>query len=97
MSHRNRKNIRANPKENLGFLDCNHQQSYNLFPKMRLRRLRKNPAIRDLFQEIRLSPKDLVLPLFVQEGIEDNLPIDTMPGIFSPAQIQTDQKNSVIV
>jgi porphobilinogen synthase len=49
---------------------------------MRLRRLRKNPAIRDLFQETRLSPKDLVLPLFIQEGIKNNLPINEMPGIF---------------
>lgn len=80
MSQQNRKNLKTDTKDNL-FLDCDYQ-SYNLFPKMRLRRLRKSSAIRDLFQETRLSPKDLVLPLFVQEGINDNLPIDAMPGIF---------------
>ena len=82
MFQQNRKNLKTDTKENLEFLDCDYQQSYNLFPKMRLRRLRKSSAIRDLFQETRLSPKDLVLPLFVQEGINDNLPIDAMPGIF---------------
>ena len=39
------------------------------FPKVRLRRLRKNPAIRQLLQETRISVKDLVYPVFVKEGI----------------------------
>ena len=34
--------------------------NYNIFPKIRLRRLRKNEAIRDLLQETHLSVKDLV-------------------------------------
>nr|WP_196777379.1 porphobilinogen synthase [Candidatus Nitrosocosmicus hydrocola] len=82
MSQQNRKKIKNTPNGNLGFSDFEHEQSYNSFPKMRLRRLRKNSAIRDLFQEIRLSPKDLVLPLFVQEGLKKNQPIDSMPGVF---------------
>ena len=49
---------------------------------MRLRRLRKNEAIRDLLQETHLSIKDFVVPLFVQEGISKNLEIESMPGIF---------------
>ena len=49
---------------------------------MRLRRLRKNEAIRDLLQETHLSIKDLVVPLFVQEGISKNVEIESMPGIF---------------
>ena len=56
--------------------------NYNIFPKMRLRRLRKNEAIRDLLQETHLSIKDLVVPLFVQEGINKNMEIESMPGIF---------------
>lgn len=56
--------------------------SYKIFPKMRLRRLRKNLAIRNLFQEVRLNSKELVLPLFVQEGIQENLPIEAMPGVY---------------
>ena len=63
--------------------------SYELFPKMRLRRLRKTAAIRELFQEIRLSSRDFVMPIFVQEGINKNLEIESMPGIFrySPNKI----------
>jgi porphobilinogen synthase len=39
------------------------------FPKVRLRRLRKNPAIRQLLQETRISVKDFIYPVFVKEGI----------------------------
>ena len=61
----------------------NHfDMNYNIFPKMRLRRLRKNEAIRDLLQETHLSVKDLVVPLFVQEGIDNKVEIESMPGIF---------------
>jgi porphobilinogen synthase len=56
--------------------------NYNIFPKTRLRRLRKNEAIRDLLQETHLTIKDLVVPLFVQEGINNKIEIESMPGIF---------------
>ena len=52
------------------------------FPKVRLRRLRRTPAIRDLLQETRLSVKDLVCPVFIQEGIDEPKEIELMPGIF---------------
>jgi len=52
------------------------------FPKVRLRRLRRTPAIRDLLQETRLSVKDLVCPIFIQEGIDEPKEIELMPGIF---------------
>jgi len=55
---------------------------YNMFPKMRLRRLRKSEAIRDLLQETRLSTKDFVYPLFIQEGLKKSIEIESMPGIF---------------
>lgn len=51
------------------------------FPKKRLRRLRKSKSIRDLVQEIRLSPKDLICPIFVQEGLKNKMTIESMPGI----------------
>jgi porphobilinogen synthase len=87
--NRNRsKSIDNNFKENVTFISNNHF-NYELFPKMRLRRLRKTAAIRELFQEIRLSPKDFVMPLFIQEGTNKNLEIESMPGIFrySPDKI----------
>lgn len=62
----------------------NQDDKYELngFPKVRLRRLRRTPAIRDMLQETRLSVKDLVCPVFVQEGIDDPKEIEMMPGIF---------------
>lgn len=51
------------------------------FPDVRLRRLRRTPAIRDLFQETHLSVKDLIAPLFVQEGLKKPAEIGSMPGI----------------
>jgi porphobilinogen synthase len=50
------------------------------FPVRRLRRLRRTPALRRLVAEARLSPDDLVAPLFVREGITDPVPIASMPG-----------------
>jgi len=52
-----------------------------LFPKVRLRRLRKNQAIRDLLQEIRISSNDLIYPLFVEEGLKDPKNISSMQDI----------------
>jgi porphobilinogen synthase len=54
----------------------------NAFPNVRLRRLRKTAAVRDLLQETRLSPKDLIAPIFVQEGLEKTEEITSMPDIY---------------
>ena len=37
----------------------------------RLRRLRQSENLRALFQETTLSKNDLALPIFVEEGLED--------------------------
>jgi porphobilinogen synthase len=50
------------------------------FPATRLRRLRKTGVLRDLVRETRLSPADLVYPMFVQLG-EGRTPVEAMPGI----------------
>jgi len=63
-------------------MNQNDDFELNGFPKVRLRRLRRTPAIRDLLQETRLSVKDLVCPIFVQEGIDEPREIELMPGIF---------------
>lgn len=52
------------------------------FPNNRLRRLRQSPALRRLVAETRLSPEDLIAPLFVREGIDNPEPISSLPGIF---------------
>lgn len=55
--------------------------SINSFPNVRLRRLRTTAAVRDLLQETRLSPKDLIAPIFVQEGLKKIQQIPSMPDI----------------
>ena len=51
------------------------------FPQSRPRRLRRTPAIRRLVAQTRLHPADMVLPVFVREGIEEPVPISAMPGV----------------
>ena len=51
------------------------------FPTSRLRRLRRTPALRRLVSEVALRPSDLVLPMFVREGIDEPRPIESMPGV----------------
>jgi len=50
-----------------------------MFPKIRMRRLRQ-PGIRNLVAETRLSPDDLICPIFVDETIENPVEIGSMPG-----------------
>ena len=52
------------------------------FPETRLRRFRKTPALRRLVRETRLSPDNLVLPLFVCPGENVANPVSSMPGVF---------------
>lgn len=52
------------------------------FPQRRPRRLRQNPAMRDLVAETQLSPRDLILPMFVADGIDQPKEISSMPGVY---------------
>ncbi len=49
----------------------------------RPRRLRQTPALRRLVAQTRLHPADLVLPVFVREGLsaDQSVPIASMPGV----------------
>jgi len=51
------------------------------YPIARPRRLRRTPALRRLVTDVRLHPGDLVLPLFVKEGIAEPVPVRSMPGV----------------
>ena len=51
------------------------------FPVSRPRRLRRTPALRRLVADVRVRPADLVLPVFVKEGIAEPHPIGSMPGV----------------
>ncbi|WP_082580983.1 porphobilinogen synthase [Phycicoccus sp. Root563] len=50
-------------------------------PVLRPRRLRQSPAVRRLVAETRLHPAELVLPVFVREGITEPVAISAMPGV----------------
>jgi len=50
------------------------------FPQVRPRRLRRTAALRRLVRETGLQPSDLVLPLFVREGIDSPQAIPSLPG-----------------
>ena len=48
----------------------------------RLRRLRSQDAIRDLIRETVVTKNDLVYPVFVKEGTNQKITVDSMPGIY---------------
>ena len=52
------------------------------FPVDRTRRLRRTPALRRLVAQTRLDAGDLVLPLFVKEGLAEPHPVGAMPGVW---------------
>ena len=52
------------------------------FPATRLRRFRQTPALRRLVRETRLTPDNLVLPLFAVPGEGVAKPVGSMPGVF---------------
>ena len=54
----------------------------NIDLPLRFRRLRRTAALRNLVRENQLSVTDLILPLFIEEGIDKAVELDTMPGVF---------------
>ena len=52
------------------------------FPIQRLRRLRQHESMRRMVRETRLSPSDLIYPVFVMEGKDQRREIASMPGQF---------------
>ncbi len=50
-------------------------------PVIRPRRLRQSVPLRRMVAETRLHPAELVLPVFVREGIDAPVPISAMPGV----------------
>ncbi len=50
------------------------------FPRQRMRRLRQSEPLRQMLRETRLTPADLIYPLFVVEGRDHRQEIASMPG-----------------
>ena len=51
------------------------------YPTTRMRRLRQSSWSRSMVAESRLSPADLIWPIFVMDGSNESQPVKTMPGV----------------
>ncbi|MEH0983739.1 porphobilinogen synthase [Micromonospora sp. CPCC 205556] len=51
------------------------------YPEIRPRRLRRNAAVRRLVAETRVDPAELVVPMFVKEGLAEPRAIASLPGV----------------
>ena len=47
----------------------------------RPRRLRSSQVLRDMVAEVSLEPRQLILPVFVKEGLDEPEAIDSLPGV----------------
>ncbi len=52
------------------------------YPVKRLRRLRKNHFLREMFKETDLNARSFIYPMFVVEGQAIKDPIESMPGMY---------------
>jgi porphobilinogen synthase len=51
------------------------------YPQMRMRRMRANPFSRALMRETRVTPADLIYPVFVHDRENGDVDIPSMPGV----------------
>jgi porphobilinogen synthase len=52
------------------------------FPTVRMRRLRKTTAMREMLNQVNIQPSNLIYPIFVDETLKEPVPIESMPGYF---------------
>lgn len=50
------------------------------FPTVRLRRLRRTAVLREMLNQINIQPRNLIYPIFVEEGVKKPVSINSMPG-----------------
>ncbi|MCW3998841.1 MAG: porphobilinogen synthase [Candidatus Bathyarchaeota archaeon] len=50
------------------------------FPTVRMRRLRRTAALRQMLNQVTLNPAHLIYPIFVEEAIQNPVAIPSMPG-----------------
>ncbi|MCI5060062.1 MAG: porphobilinogen synthase [Alphaproteobacteria bacterium] len=62
------------------------------FPHVRMRRLRRTDALRDMVRENSLSVNDLIYPLFVEEELDTPAPINSMPGVMRETEKSLEAK-----
>ncbi len=50
-------------------------------PDFRFRRLRRTKVLRQLVRQHHLRVEDLILPIFIEEGIQEPVDIPSMQGV----------------
>ena len=73
--------ILKKPFQLRNYIQSESSNNMSIFPTSRLRRLRRTEKLRELVQEVSLSPKDLICPVFVEEGIQAKKQVNSMPAI----------------
>jgi porphobilinogen synthase len=58
-----------------------HPDAPGQFPRVRMRRMRRDAFSRRMMRETTLTPDDFIYPMFVMEGTKQRVAIPSMPGI----------------
>jgi porphobilinogen synthase len=58
-----------------------HHQTPNNYPRIRMRRMRRDDFSRRLMRETTLTPADFIYPVFVMEGKKQRVKVPSMPGV----------------
>jgi porphobilinogen synthase len=58
-----------------------HHQVPHQFPRVRMRRMRRDEFSRRLMRETVLTPADFIYPVFVMEGSGQRVAVPSMPGV----------------
>ena len=58
-----------------------HHQPPSQFPRVRMRRMRRDDFSRRLMRETTLTPADFIYPVFVMEGAKQRVAVPSMPGV----------------
>ena len=76
----------------MSLLDAPDAATPSVDPAHRLRRLQRTSALRSLFRETRVHPRQLVAPIVVQPGRDRRDPISSLPGVarLSPDEAVTE-------
>ena len=58
-----------------------HHHTPHQYPRVRMRRMRRDEFSRRLMRESVLTPADFIYPMFVTEGRKQRVPVPSMPGV----------------
>ena len=58
-----------------------HHHTPHQYPRVRMRRMRRDDFSRRLMRETTLTPADFIYPVFVMEGAKQRVAVPSMPGI----------------